>query len=125
MATKKDTKFKKGKSGNPKGRPKKENSLTDILRSKMDDKTEITIKGKKCILPVGEAIAEKLIQKTLNGNLKAIELIVNRLEGKPLQAIESKIEGDLNVASDERASEAKACIAIIEQRLADSDKCSS
>jgi hypothetical protein len=74
--------FQKGQSGNPKGRPKV--NLTSILREHLqkevpDDEAKRTY---------GEAIVDEAVKKAAAGDLKAIEMLWSRLEGKPEQTIE-------------------------------------
>ena len=77
------TAFKPGKSGNPNGRPKKGLAMTDILidigNTEKDNKQRKTI-----ILEKAYAMAE-------GGDLNAIKFIVERLEGKPFQTQNIKI----------------------------------
>ena len=73
--------FKPGISGNPNGRPKKENCVSDLLRNKGD---EIQADGKTKL----QAVIETLYQRANEGELKAIDMIFDRLEGKPAQKLE-------------------------------------
>jgi len=58
--------WKPGQSGNPRGRPK--NSVTTLLR-------ETPIEDRR-------AIATKLVELAKNGDLKAIDMFVDRTDGK-------------------------------------------
>jgi hypothetical protein len=73
-------KFKKGQSGNPKGRPKKlphlEELLADILG---EDKEGIT---------AAEAILRALRAKATKGDIRAAEVLLERAYGKAKQGIE-------------------------------------
>ena len=75
-------KWRKGQSGNPKGRVKGKKVLTDELRRLLDAKWR----------PFGqtnrELLAQVLMGKALQGDLKAIEYIWDRLEGRPAQAVQ-------------------------------------
>jgi len=65
----------KGQSGNPKGSPKKARAMANALRAALREKT-----------PDGEtkrrAIACKLADMALAGDLDAIKLIYERMDGK-------------------------------------------
>ena len=70
-----------GQSGNPAGRPRKGLALTDVLREHM----ELSDEGDT--VPRKQRLAEKLYELAMAGNVSAVEYIVNRLDGKPTQAI--------------------------------------
>ena len=75
--------FSKGKSGNPKGRPKKGETLTDLLREKIDiPKTPRDKLSRK------ERIVEKLILLAEAGDLSAVKYLFDRLDGRPKESIE-------------------------------------
>jgi hypothetical protein len=84
--------FKKGQSGNPKGRPKKELALTEAINTALKKKD---VKRGYETLSRKQAIAEVLTQEALKGNLTAINIILDRTEGKPLQKVESKVEASI------------------------------
>ena len=73
------TAWKPGQSGNPKGRAKKGETLTDILLEV--GKKKIGKKDQKLLL------AEKAWDLALknDGDLKAIQFIFERIDGKPVQ----------------------------------------
>jgi hypothetical protein len=48
----------------------------------------------------GEQIIRTLIQKAKDGDMKAIELVLDRMGGKPLQAVEVATEHSFNFLSD-------------------------
>ena len=60
------TSWKKGESGNKNGAPKKEHSLTNILKEKLD-KNKFTA---------------KLIELAEKGDIRAIQMIYERIDGK-------------------------------------------
>ncbi len=68
--------WKPGESGNPNGRPPKDEALTDILRSKIDK----------------ESLAEKLIELAMeNGDLAAIKYVYDRVDGRPKETIDASV----------------------------------
>ena len=75
--------FKKGQSGNPNGRPPKGFSMAEVLRRLLEE-------GKDA--PTAEEIAKKAIAAAKNGDMRAIEFIFDRIDGKPKQSL--KHEGD-------------------------------
>lgn len=74
-----------GKSGNPNGRPKKENCLTDILKA-TTDKMVTNVNGEK--VAVKQAIADKLIQLALDGDTVALKYLYDRVDGRSRETID-------------------------------------
>ena len=78
----KETRWKKGVSGNPHGRPKKGDSLTDIMRETLRKKC-LTDREKRTW---GELLVQALIHSALKGNATASKLILERHDRKDAQA---------------------------------------
>jgi hypothetical protein len=74
-----DGKFVKGKSGNPGGRPKSDLSITALIDAAATEADWLFI-------------FEKLVRMARRGNLKAMEMLMDRRFGKPTQHIAG--EGD-------------------------------
>lgn len=72
-------KFKKGQSGNPKGRPKEIPELKVLLAEVMSDE--------KDGINAAKAILLALRNKAIKGDTKAAELLLNRAFGKVEEAI--------------------------------------
>ncbi len=66
--------FKKGQSGNPKGRPKKIPELRELLANVLGDEKD----GKTA----AEAILMALRAKAVKGDVRAAELLLDRAYGK-------------------------------------------
>ncbi len=74
--------FKKGRSGNPKGRPRRGKTLTDAVKKVL---AEPHTNG----LTKGEALAKVLVDLALDEkSISAIKEIFDRLEGKAAQSLE-------------------------------------
>jgi hypothetical protein len=70
---------------NRSGRPKKGESLTDILRELGGIADVSTEKGK---IERRQAIANRLWQMAIAGDLAAIKMIYDRIDGSPRQSVE-------------------------------------
>ena len=92
--TKKHGGWQKGQSGNPGGRPKKDFSLNTALREYLAEKDNRRKKLRK------DVIVEKLYKLAAAGDVKAIKMIFDRLEGLPVSQIElsGKMGGPIKIA---------------------------
>jgi len=69
------SRFRKGASGNPKGRPKRSRDVPGAILKHLDRPITITINGRRKTMPVFDAIVMQLSNKALNGDLKAIKAV--------------------------------------------------
>lgn len=76
--------FQKGVSGNPNGRPKKGQTMTDILEKTLKKKT-VKVDGK--LISGKEAAAMKLLRLAMEGDVAALKYIFDRIDGKPNQTV--------------------------------------
>jgi hypothetical protein len=70
------TRWKRGQSGNPKGRPGGSQNLFMILRKALKRKITIEKRGKRVKITVREAIIMRLTQSAMNGDIKAIDYLL-------------------------------------------------
>lgn len=97
------TRFKKGQSGNPKGRPPKLPKLDELLASVMSEERN----G----LTAAEAVLRALIVKATKGDVRAAEVLLDRSFGKVRQVTDITSGGEpIKVAppivwTDEKAAE--------------------
>ena len=70
--------WKKGQSGNPNGRPKREWTWNGVLQDAVE-------KSEKDGIPVKVHVAEALVQAAITGNIQAIKELMNRMDGMPQQ----------------------------------------
>jgi len=70
------TRFRKGQSGNPGGRPKIERDLAKLVDKELDELVFGTDgNGQRIKLTKREYIAKKLVNEAASGNLKAIDRV--------------------------------------------------
>jgi len=79
--------WKKGQSGNPKGRPKSGFALNEYIT----DLANVELEDKKTML---EAVVGKVYEEALDGNMTAINFLADRILGKPSQQIGIKDVSD-------------------------------
>ena len=73
-----ETRWKQGQSGNPKGRPRKEDSIVDLLKDLVNALCPTDSERRR----YGELLVRSLVGQGLKGNLGAIKEIFNRLSGR-------------------------------------------
>ena len=104
-----ETRWKKGTSGNPRGRPKKQDCLTQLLREEIQricpaDRERRTWK---------ELIIRATLQLAMKGNATALKEVWERLDGKVLQTEKLQLGGvdgkqvTLEVVYSDRPSESR------------------
>ena len=76
--------FKPGESGNPNGR---NGAMADLFKDLAEVKDD---QGKTR----KEKILDKILRMAENGSLKAAEMYMNRVEGKPREYVEQRIRKD-------------------------------
>lgn len=76
-----DGTYAKGNNGNPGGRPKREWTWASLL----EQATEIAQKDGKL---KKEVMAQMLVDKAAKGDVRAFEAIMDRMDGKPRQAVD-------------------------------------
>lgn len=83
----------KGVSGNPGGRPKKKLISDELERLLQEEAPGGT--GKTW----ASVIAESLLRQAAKGDVRAISELVNRVEGKPLQAVNLDVNSSSEIDS--------------------------
>lgn len=83
------TRYEKGQSGNPNGRPKKlpelDKLLADVLGEEKDG------------VSAAEAILKALRLKAAKGDVRAIEVMLDRAYGKPKQTISADVTQSITI----------------------------
>jgi Family of unknown function (DUF5681) len=68
----KHTRFKKGESGNPKGRPKGTLNMATVLARTLREKVIINENGQRKVVTKLEAAVKQLVNKAASGDLRAL-----------------------------------------------------
>ena len=72
----KTTQFKKGESGNPKGRPKGSRGLQTIMVEELKSNVTIHENGRSKTVKKGEVIVKQMVNKAMAGDHKAAHLVL-------------------------------------------------
>ena len=71
------TRFKKGQSGNPRGRPAK--NLAALLAAALNEKMTVTENGKRRQATKREAVIAQLVKKSASAALRATKMLIDML----------------------------------------------
>ena len=78
----KEHQFKPGQSGNPKGRPKKNNNFAEDVLEEMSEMITVQENGKLTKITKKRALAKRLIADSLSGKVSAIKILTPILAGE-------------------------------------------
>jgi hypothetical protein len=81
------TRFKKGQSGNPRGRPKK--NLPALLVAALNEPVFVTIDGERRKITKREAVITQLVNESAGANLRATKMLIDMMKD-----IERKTEAE-------------------------------
>jgi hypothetical protein len=75
--------WQKGVSGNPSGRPPSPATVSDALRARLSEQYP----GDRKHRTYAEKLAARLIESALRGSVSAMALVLDRVEGRAVQAL--------------------------------------
>src|SRR5689334_8094477 len=84
-----ETRWKKGVSGNPRGRPKKEESLTSLLKAELEKICPADKEGRSW----RELIVRSTLQQAMKGSPVAVREIWDRSDGPVTRADKLELSG--------------------------------
>jgi hypothetical protein len=73
------SRFKEGRSGNPKGRPKGSKNFSTLFAEELAQPVILTENGKRKRMPKRQALAKQMINKALGNDPKATALVVDQI----------------------------------------------
>jgi hypothetical protein len=100
------TRFSKGQSGNPRGRPAGSKNLKTLLSKALNQPVVVTENGGQRKISKREAIITQLVNRSATADLRAIKILLDMLRD---------IEGQTEVTSPETASFSAADEKVIAQ----------
>ena len=97
------TRFQKGRSGNPAGRPRGKKNLATLLSDALDQKIIVVESGRRKKISKREAIVTQLVNKSASADLKATQILLAMLRDVETRAdsgcadIESLTDADRQI----------------------------
>jgi hypothetical protein len=73
--------FQKGRSGNPKGRPKGSKNLATLVSEALDEKVTLTEDGRRRRVTKRELVIKQLVNKSASADLRAIKQLTDIVQG--------------------------------------------
>ena len=117
----KATRFKPGKSGNPRGRPRGAKSLKNLIDHELSQKVVIRDEGGRHTVAKREVVAKQVVQKAVKGQDKAIGTVM-RVDDERDAAAKAAAAVQAGALSPEVMDEEdKKLLAEIKQHLRDED----
>jgi hypothetical protein len=75
-----NTRFRKGQSGNPQGRPKGAFRFAGILQRALNEPVAVVEQGERRSISKLEAVVKQLVNKAAGGDLRAVTLVTQLIE---------------------------------------------
>jgi Family of unknown function (DUF5681) len=76
----KESRFQKGRSGNPQGRPKGSKPFLSLLTAALEERVWINEGGRRRSISKREALAKQFANKVAAGDIKAAKLVVEWIQ---------------------------------------------
>jgi len=74
------TRFKKGQSGNPRGRPNGSNNLSTLLSEALNEPVIVAEDGGRRTISKRRAIVTQLVNRSAKGDLRALKILLDILQ---------------------------------------------
>ena len=95
------TRFQKGRSGNPKGRPRGKKNMSTLLSAALDAAIIVVENGRRKKISKREAIITQLVNKSASADLKATQIVLAMLQDVEARADDSSDSATFTEADQE------------------------
>jgi uncharacterized protein DUF5681 len=95
------TRFQKGRSGNPKGRPRGKKNMSTLLSAALDAAIIVVENGRRKKISKREAIITQLVNKSASADLKATQIVLAMLQDVEARAEDSSDSAAFTEADQE------------------------
>jgi hypothetical protein len=95
------TRFKKGKSGNPAGRPKGTKNLTTLFEKELKQRVVVTENGRRRSITKQEAMVKHLVNKAVSGDRPLMQLLLEEIRLLEARAASSPSDASIDEADRE------------------------
>jgi hypothetical protein len=96
------SRFKPGRSGNPKGRPRGSKNLSTIIQQELNTPVIVNENGRRRKISKRQAIAKQLVNNAAAGDPKAIPILLSETRLHEAQIIAGATHGVFGGADDQR-----------------------
>ena len=96
------SRFQKGRSGNPKGRPRGRRTMSTLLSAALNGWVTVVENGRRKEITKREAIVTQLVNKSASADLKATQIVLAMLRD-----VESLTDGSAEPAAFTEADDAR------------------
>ncbi|HJZ18303.1 MAG TPA: DUF5681 domain-containing protein [Stellaceae bacterium] len=96
------SRFQKGRSGNPKGRPRGRRNMSTLLSATLNGWVTVVENGRRKKITKREAIVTQLVNKSASADLKATQIVLAMLRD-----VESLTDGSAEPAAFTEADDAR------------------
>ena len=100
------TRFKKGQSGNPQGRPKGSKNLPTLLTEALNEPVVVAENGRRRKITMRQAIIKQLVKRSATADLRAMKILLDMVRD---------LERQTEPASSETAEFSEADEKVLEQ----------